>query len=105
MRKWMWLAALGLGLVGGKAAQAQQALTFGPVVGPLQYKLVTDRNKLPIGGTFLRSNSFTLSSLFPNISRLTGRPTPATMTFPTQDQLPGMSYLSNFGYHIAQPAK
>jgi hypothetical protein len=106
MRKWSWVAGLGLALAWGGAARAQQALTFGPVVGPLQFKVAnTDPSKLPIGGTFQRQTSFSLTDLFHTPTPFAAKPIPGHTVFPLQGQLPGMSYLKAFQFTHAQPAQ
>jgi hypothetical protein len=106
MRKWMWLSALGLGLAWGGGAQAQQAMTWGPVIGPLQYKVITgDTSQFPIGGTFQRPTGFRLTDLFHTPTPFTSRPTPGHTVFPTFGQLPGASYLSPFQVMQTQRAK
>jgi len=106
MRKWMWIAALGLGLAWGSSAHAQQAVTFGPVIGPLQWKVVNgDPSKFPIGGTFQRPTGFSLASFFHTPTAMTSRPTVGHTVFPSRDQLPGLSYLSPFNIMRPQPAK
>jgi hypothetical protein len=106
MRKGMWLAALGLGLAWAGAAQAQQAMTFGPVIGPIQYTTITgDMSKFPIGGTFQRPTGFRLTDLFGSTARMTAKPLIGTTNFPTFGDLPGKAYLAPFQVQRARPAQ
>jgi hypothetical protein len=106
MRKWTWLAAVGLCLLGSRAAQAQQASTWGPVIGPLQWTVVTPNpSTMPIGGSYPLASNNIFSTWFSSITRMTGTVTQPSTVYPTNGQLPGMTYLGYFGYQVAQPAK
>lgn len=87
MRKYMWLASLtlALGLAGSAHAQV---ITFGPVVGQITNTVVDYRNtNAPIGATIPRAGGFTITSLFPNVTRISNTIATGKSTFPTPAQM------------------
>jgi hypothetical protein len=106
MRTRLWLAAVAAALAGAGSASAQQALTWGPVNGPLIFQVVnTDRNQLPISGPMLAPTKFSLTSIFGNVGNITNQHVWGGSNFPTPAQMPGKAYLSNFGIQRAPRAQ
>ena len=117
MRKFMWLAAVTLGLAWAESAQAQQV--NGPIFNfpssinimpnftnnsPMDYR----NPNAPIGGTMYRSASYKLSSLFFSPGRnntFTSKTTFGNTVLPTpaQMQAAAPSYFQAFQMYRAQP--
>jgi hypothetical protein len=103
MRARMWLAAVAAGLGWAGAASAQSALTWGPVDQPLVFQVAnTNASQVPISGPMVRSNSFSLTSVFANVGNISNQHVYGSSNFPTQAQMPGSSYLNAFG--VQRPA-
>jgi hypothetical protein len=107
MRTRMGLAALAAAFLLSRPAWAQTALTFG---GADPTKLVNQVIQLPDSSSMpiaqpqqAASTGFSLTGMLskfglPSASKIFGQ-----SIFPTQQNMPGKSYLQNFGYRKAQP--
>lgn len=51
------------------------------------------------------ASNFSLLNYLPFTHRLSNQPTVGAYNFPTQKQMPGMAYLSAFGYQRPRPAQ
>ena len=51
------------------------------------------------------ASNFSLLNYLPFTNRLSNRPQVGTYNFPTQSQMPGMSYINAFGYQRPRPAQ
>jgi hypothetical protein len=106
MRARIWLATIAAGLTLATAAPAQQAMSFGPVGGPLIFQVAnTDRSNIPISGPNVRSTSFKLSDIFAKVGIINNQQVVGSSNFPTPKQMPGKAYLSNFGIQRAPRAQ
>jgi hypothetical protein len=89
MRKCLWLAGLTLGLGWAGSAHAQ-VITFGPIVGQITNSKVDYRNvNAPISAALPYANGGfpKLTSLFPNITRISNTIVGGQSTFPTPAQM------------------
>jgi hypothetical protein len=99
MRTHLWLAGVAVALAAAGSASAQQALTWGPVAGPLVFQVAnTNASAVPISGPMLVDNKFSLSSIFARVGNITNGHIFGDSAFPTQGQLPGKDYLKAFGF-------
>jgi hypothetical protein len=104
MRMHLWLGAVVAGLAWVGSASAQQALTWGPVAGPLVFQVAnTNASAVPISGPMLVNNKFSLTSIFASVGSITNQHIFGDSVFPTQGQLPGLDYLKAFGFQ--RPAR
>jgi hypothetical protein len=108
MRTYLWVAGLGLGLCLAGPARAQSAVTFGPaIIGPIQNHVVDTRNvNVPIASPMTISNtSFRLTSLFPNLTRMSNTTVFGSSTFPTPAQMSAgaPNYFKAFQMYRPQP--
>jgi hypothetical protein len=108
MRTYLWLAGLVLGLCLAGPARAQSAVTFGPaIIGPIQNHVVDTRNvNVPIASPMTVPNSqFKLTSLFPNLTRMSNKTVIGSSKFPTPDQMSkaAPNYFKPFQMYRAQP--
>ena len=85
-----------------------QTLSFGTSYLPQQihYEPVdTSQAAAPIAGSQTFNTTFSLSNFFPTLNILTGKQYIGASQFPGKDNMPGKSYLKQFGFYRAQPIR
>ncbi len=116
MRTSVWLGALMLALAGAAPSQAQflqptkstGAFSNSPrLPGKSQYQVIdTTSADAPIAVPMAApASNFSLLNYLPFTHRLSNQRFVGQSVFPTQSQMPGMQYLSAFGYQRPKPAK
>jgi hypothetical protein len=101
MRKAISLTALVLGLAVCRAAQAQTPTSPIP-----QATWQPQASMTPLWiNNGLHSMAQGMTQMWSRISPFPAQPQSFYPTYPTQSQMPGMSYLQQFGYQVATPAQ
>jgi hypothetical protein len=116
MRTWLWLGALTLTLVLAAPARAQlirptastgSFSNSARLPAQKQFQVIdTSSADAPIATPMAApASNLSLLNYLPFTHRISNQRSVAQYNFPAQSQLPGMQYLSAFGYRRAKPAQ